>query len=83
MVDLHQQPGAQLIVSIRQHKIFVLIFQDSAEMNREFPRTTAADRRTLFGMETWQSEELRFVLINDADPPGIDKLARVMQGANQ
>ena len=83
MVYFHQQPGAQLIVSIRQHKISVLIFQDSAEMNREFPRTTAVDRRTSFGMETWQSDELRFVLISDADPSWIDKLARMIQGANQ
>lgn len=83
MVYFHQQPGAQLIVSIRQHKISVLIFQESAGMEREFPRSTAVDRRTSFGVETWQSEKLRFVLISDVDPSGIDKLAGLFKEANQ
>jgi hypothetical protein len=79
----HQQPGAQLIVSMRQHKISVLIFQDSAKMESEFPPSTAVDRRTSFGMETWQSARLRFVVVSDADPSGIDKLARLFKEANQ
>jgi hypothetical protein len=52
-------------------------------MEREFPRTTAVDRRTSFGMETWQSEKLRFVIVSDADPSGIDNLARLFKEANQ
>lgn len=83
MVYFHQQPGAQLIVSMRQHKISVLIFQESSEIEREFPRSTAVDRRTSFGMETWQSQKLRFVLVSDADPSGIDQLARLFREANQ
>jgi anti-sigma factor RsiW len=83
MVYFHQQPGAQLIVSMRQHKISVLIFQESAGMQREFPRSTAVDQRTSFGMETWQSQKLRFVLVSDADPSGIDKLARLFREANR
>ena len=82
MVYFHQQPGAQLIVSLRQHKISVLIFQESAGMESEFPRSTAVDRRTSFGMETWQSEKLRFVLVSDADPSGIDNLARLFKESN-
>jgi anti-sigma factor RsiW len=83
MVYFHQQPGAQLIVSMHQHRISVLIFQEPTGMEREFPRTTAVDRRTSFGMETWQSEKLRFVIVSDADPPGIDNLARLFKEANQ
>ena len=83
MVYFHQQPGAQLIVSLRQHKISVLIFQESTGMEREFPRSTEVDRRTSFGMETWRSDKLRFVLISDADPTGIDKLSRLFKEANQ
>src|ERR1700758_3774649 len=82
MAYFHQQPGAQLIVSIHQHKISVLIFQESAGMEREFPRSAGVDRRTSFGMETWQSEKLRFVLVSDADPSGIDNLARLFKEAN-
>lgn len=83
LVYFHQQPGAQLIVSMRQHKISVLIFQESVDINREFPRSAAVDQRTSFGMETWRSERLRFVLISDADPSGIDKLAHMLREANQ
>jgi anti-sigma factor RsiW len=83
MVYFHQQPGAQLIVSIRQHKISVLIFQESAEMDREFSGSGAIGRQTSFGMETWRSERLRFVLVSDADPSGIDKLARLFREANR
>ena len=83
MVYFHQQPGAQLIVSLRQHKISVLIFQESAGMEREFPGSSAVDRRTSFGMETWQSQKLRFVLVSDADSSAIDRLARLLKEANQ
>lgn len=83
MVYFHQQPGAQLILSMRQHKISVLIFQESKGMEREFPRSTDVNRQTSFGMETWQSERLRFVLVSDADPSGIENLARLLRGANQ
>ena len=83
MVYFHQQPGAQLIIAMRQHKISVLIFQESTGMEREFPRTTEVDRRTSFGMETWQSEKLRFVIVSDADPSGIDNLARLFKEANR
>jgi anti-sigma factor RsiW len=82
LVYFHQQPGAQLIVSIRQHKISVLIFQESPEMEHDFHRSTAIDRRTSFGLETWQSGELRFVLVSDADPSGIENLARLLKEAN-
>jgi anti-sigma factor RsiW len=82
MVYFHQQPGAQLIVSMHQHKISVLIFQESTGMEREFPPSTSIDRRTSFGIETWQSEKLRFLLVSDADQSGIDNLARLFKGAN-
>ena len=83
MVYFHQHPGAQLIVSMNQHKISVLIFQDSVELGRAFAEQTALDRRTSFGIEAWQSQQLRFVLVSDADPAGIDNLARLLKQANQ
>jgi anti-sigma factor RsiW len=83
LVYFHQQPGAQLIVSIRQHKISVLIFQESAEMEHSFHRSTAIDRRTSFGLETWRSGELRFIIVSDADPSGIENVARLLKEANK
>ena len=83
MVYFHQQPGAQLIVSMHQHKISVLIFQRSVDMGRAFQEKTGLDRGTSFGIESWQSQQLRFVLVSDADPAGIENLARLLKQANE
>jgi anti-sigma factor RsiW len=83
MVYFHQQPGAQLIVSMHQHKISVLIFQRSADLGRDFSQSPVLDRRTSFGIETWQSGQLKFVLVSDADPTGIDNLSRLLKQANE
>jgi anti-sigma factor RsiW len=83
MVYFHQQPGAQLIVSMHQHKMSVLIFQRSVDLGPAFSEQTRLDRGTSFGIEAWQSQQLRFVLVSDADPAGIDNLARLLKQANQ
>ena len=83
MVYFHQQPGAQLIVSMHQHKISVLIFQRSVDLGRAFSEPAGVDRGTSFGIEGWQSQQLRFVLVSDADPAGIDNLARLLKLANE
>jgi anti-sigma factor RsiW len=83
MVYFHQHPGAQLLVGLHQHKISVLIFQESHDMNGRFPGSMTVEHRASFGVETWHSPELRFVLVSDADPPGIEKLAHLFKVANQ
>ena len=83
MVYFHQHPGAQLIVSLNQHKISVLIFQKSIDLGRTFTDLAVMDRRTSFGIEAWQSQQLKFVLVSDADPVGIDNLARLLKQANE
>jgi anti-sigma factor RsiW len=83
MVYFHQHPGAQLIVSMNQHKISVLIFQNSVDLGGALAGQAAQDRRTSFGIEGWQSQQLRFVLVSDADPAGIDNLARLLKQVNQ
>jgi anti-sigma factor RsiW len=82
LVYFHQRPGAQLIVALRQHKISVLIFQESPEMGQAFPASTGVLHRNSFGTETWHSQGLRFVMISDADAAGIDNLARSLKQAN-
>lgn len=82
MVYFHQQPGAQLLVSLRQHKISVLIFQQKQGFVVGLPESAKIDDRTSFGMESWQSQTLRFVLVSDADPGGIEELARLFKAAN-
>lgn len=83
LIYLHQQPGAQLIVSLRQHKISVLIFQESPELARAFPVTTGARNRNSFSVETWEVQGLRFLVIGDTDPNEIDKLAQALKTANE
>ena len=83
MVYFHQQPGAQLIVSMHQHKISVLIFQRSVGLGPSFSPAAILDGSTSFGVETWKSAQLRFVLVSDADPTGIDNLARLLKQVNE
>ena len=83
MVYFHQQPGAQLIVAMHQHKISVLIFQRTVDLGPASSPGAILDRNTSFGIETWQSQQLRFVLVSDADPNGIDNLARLLKQVNE
>jgi anti-sigma factor RsiW len=83
MVYFHQQPGAQLIVSMRQHKISVLIFQGTTDLGPKFSPAAILDRGTSFGIETWKSQQLRFFLVSDADPTALDNLARLLKQVNE
>jgi anti-sigma factor RsiW len=82
VVYLHQQPGAQLIVAMRQHKISVLIFQASPGLTLPFPASTQASAHNAFTVETWQSNGLRFLVIGDIDPTGVERLAQALKQAN-
>jgi anti-sigma factor RsiW len=82
LVYLHQQPGAQLIVGMRQHKISVLIFQNSPALARPFFVDDKVRNRNSFNVETWQSQNLRFFVIRDTDASEIDKLSASLKQAN-
>jgi len=79
LVYFHQQPGAQLLVALRQHKISVLIFQETPELARAFSGPSTVEHRNSFSIDTWTSQDLRFVLIGDADPAAITKLAQLLR----
>jgi len=83
LVYYHQQPGAQLLVALRQHKISVLIFQETPELARAFAGPTSVEHRNSFSIDTWTSQDLRFVVIGDADPAAITKLVQLLRAANQ
>ena len=83
VVYFHQRPGAQLIVAVRQHKISVLIFQDTPNLDWAFALPATVNHRKNFSVETWQSQGLRFFVIADTDPPAIDKLSQILKAANQ
>ena len=77
-----QQPGAQLLVSMKQHKISVLIFQESPEMKHAFTHSQSMEARSGFEMETWTSGGLRFAVVGDTEPAAIGKLSGMMRQAN-
>jgi hypothetical protein len=68
---------------MHQHKISVLIFQRTVELGPAFSPSAILDRDTSFGIETWKTQQLRFVLVSDADPTGIDNLARLLKQVNE
>lgn len=82
LVYLRQQPAAQVIVGMRQHKISVLIAQDSAELATAFPLSTGVDMRDSFSVQTWSNHGLRFFVIGDVEKPEIQHLAETIQSAN-
>jgi anti-sigma factor RsiW len=82
LVYLHQQPAAQVVVGMGQHKISVLILQDSTAMATAFPLSTGVDVRNSFNVQTWSNHGLRFFVIGDADKTGIQHLAQALQSAN-
>ena len=67
---------------MRQHKISVLIAQDSASLSSAFPFATGADTRNTFNVDTWSRGGLRFFVIGDAEKPEIQRLAQALQSAN-
>jgi anti-sigma factor RsiW len=83
LVYLHQQPGAQLIFNMRKHEISVLIFQKTAEIAHALPTGSGIEKRNSFSVETFDAQELRFVVIGDADANEIRKLALMIKVANE
>jgi anti-sigma factor RsiW len=83
VVYLHQQPCAQLIVALGQHKISVLIAQESLDWTHTLPRSTGVDRSNTFNLETWRGANLRFFVVGDADPREIGRLADAFRSANR
>jgi len=83
LVYLHQQPGAQLIIGMNQHKISILIFQDSSTLDRTFPIFVKAASRNAFTVASWKSQNLRFFVIGDTEPQQIDRLVQSFKQANQ
>ena len=83
LVYLHQQPAAQVVVGVRQHKISVLIVQEPGALASGFPLSGGADVRDSFNVETWNSHGLRFFVIGDAEKAEIQRLAGSLESANK
>jgi len=82
VVYLQQEPGAQLIVGLKQHRISVLIFREVPDSGRELPRHSGTEARAGFNVATWRADGLRFIVIGDADAGEITALAQRFRAAN-
>jgi len=76
---LDQNPGAELLFSVRKHVLSVFIFKDSPELDRALGSGELMHRLS-FNMESWTDGGLRYVIITDAGRSDIDDLhARFVQ----
>lgn len=82
VVYLHQQPGAQLIFMVRQHKISVLIYRESAGLAGDLT-DGSVERRHAFNVAAWKAQDLCFMVIGDVDADEIRKLTQLIQAANK
>jgi anti-sigma factor RsiW len=79
MSYLNQSPGAELIFSVRQHKISVFIFQERAFGN--IPAGDEAQTTLSFNVRSWSHNGLRYFVISDASPQDLDKLSELIKAA--
>lgn len=79
---LEQEPGAQLLIGLRQHRISILIFRDVPSLSRALPSSQDVASRASFNMSTWTSGGLRFFIVSDADPQELNKLTQIFRQAN-
>jgi anti-sigma factor RsiW len=78
---LDQNPGAELLFSVRKHVLSVFIFKDSPELDRALGSGELMHRLS-FNLESWTYGGLRYVIITDAGRADIDDLrARFVQAA--
>ncbi len=78
---LDQNPGAELLFTVRKHVLSVFIFKDSPELDRALGSNELL-RRLSFNLESWTDGGLRYVIITDAGRADIDDLrARFVQAA--
>lgn len=83
IVYLDQHPGAQLIFAYKQHKISVLIFQESSAPAKDLTDGGNVEKRNNFNIAAWNEQNLRFIVIGDTAPTEMDKLIQLIKAANE
>jgi anti-sigma factor RsiW len=81
MTYLDQNPGAELLLTVRKHVLSVFIFKDSPEMDRALGSGELIHRLS-FNLESWTDGGLRYVIVTDASRSDVDDLrAKFVQAA--
>jgi anti-sigma factor RsiW len=77
---MEQTPGAQLVYTLRNHRISVFIFQ-ADRLPASLPGSLTATKNASFSMQTWSKEGLRFFVVGDVSADDIRKLSVLFQSA--
>ncbi len=76
VVYLQHSPGAQLLYTLRKHRLSVFIFQDG----QAWPgMMTGASSELSFHMESWSHSGLRYVIVGDVSDADIHSLAELLR----
>lgn len=70
---LDQNPGAELLFTVRKHVLSVFIFKDSPELERALGSSATA-RQLSFNIQSWTENGLRYVIVTDASPADVEDL---------
>jgi anti-sigma factor RsiW len=75
LIYFDHNPGAQLLFSLRQHRISVFITQESG------PPLANTQTEKGFNVESWTAAGLRYVIVSDAAPADAHALADLLRSA--
>ena len=79
---LGQDPGAELLFTVRKHVLSVFVFKDAPELARAFGSPAAA-HKLAFNLASWSEGGVRYVIITDASREDVDDLQARFQAAAQ
>lgn len=82
MTYLGQDPGAELLFSVRKHLLSVFVFKDTPEVARAFG-SGELKHNLSFNLESWSNGGVRYVIITDASREDVDDLRARFQAAAQ
>jgi anti-sigma factor RsiW len=80
MTYLDQNPGAELLFTVRKHVLSVFIFKDSAELDRLLGSSQTAQKLS-FNIESWSDAGLRYLIITDTSRADVDELRALLTAA--
>lgn len=82
MTYLGQDPGAELLFSVRKHILSVFIFKDSPDVDRLLGAGETA-RRLSFNIDSWSDSGLRYFIISDTDRADVEALRILLTAASK
>ena len=77
MTYIQQNPGAELLYQVGQHKITVYIFKSDGVEHK------AAGRGVTFNVKSWREGNLQFFMVTDASDYEAGRLVTMFQEANR